>query len=189
MVQLLDQVDVDGERGEEDHRVDDVFLNQLHPEVDLLEPHDLGRLPDLELTVLVALEQRVGEAEPGQLLPQLRENIVKHEPEDPGQDPEDVGEVGLQLGEEPAPVQEKGDDGDDDADEAVGLEPRVDRVPELFWQRIRQNRIRRRRMSVVRSVEGVLLVRGVALGAGRRRRHQQLTLDQREDDGRIGAAP
>ena len=37
-MQLLDQVDVDGERGEEDHWIDDVLLEKLHPQVDLFEP-------------------------------------------------------------------------------------------------------------------------------------------------------
>ena len=36
--QLLDQVDVDGERGEKDHWIDDVLLEKLHPQVDLFEP-------------------------------------------------------------------------------------------------------------------------------------------------------
>ena len=66
MRQLLDEVDVDGERRQEDHRVDDVLLDQLHPEVDLLEPHKchvkhvhVFGFGQVERIVVAAHDQRV----------------------------------------------------------------------------------------------------------------------------------
>ena len=90
---LFDPFNVDGESAKENQWVEHILLKYLGPEAQPLKPHDLGGPFGLEVVIVVGFEDRMGEAEPGKLLPHLRQDIVEQGPKEGGENPKGKAEI------------------------------------------------------------------------------------------------
>jgi len=99
--------------------LEDVLLDEGEPEIHFLEPHESGGFVHFKLVVLGRADERMREAQPRQLLPELRHDVVEQEANAGGNDPHDVAEDRLEFGEDGAAMDAEDEDAHDDAHDGV----------------------------------------------------------------------
>ena len=159
-----------GACGEEDEGVDDAPLGHLGPQQRPLPPHHLGGGAHLELRLLVARQQRRGEALPGRLLAEVRQQVVDGETNGDGQQPEHEVQGGEGRHKHVGLVHQEDGDGGHHAHQRVVPQAAVDGVPELLGEGVGGGR----------RLRGVLGGAGHA-GAGGGGQHLGLLSQQRQE--------